>query len=72
MNKRITRRKLRGKPLDDDCKKAITTTHEYGMNDNRVFCLGLRWEGYEDIVYCDKCKECGALIDNSKPLEASE
>ena len=27
----INRAKLRGKPLDSDCKQAHRTTHEYGM-----------------------------------------
>ena len=27
----INRAKLRGKPLDSDCKRANRTTHEYGM-----------------------------------------
>ena len=27
----ISREKLRGKPLDSDCKQAHRTTHEYGM-----------------------------------------
>ena len=31
----------RGKPLDDDCRKANISTHEYGMSDERKFCYGL-------------------------------
>lgn len=41
----INRAKLRGKPLDSDCKKAYRTTHECGMKDDRVYCYGL----YEDM-----------------------
>lgn len=32
---------MRGKKLDDDCRKAHTSTHEYGPEDTRVFCYGL-------------------------------
>lgn len=37
----ITRATLRGKPLDDDCKIAKISKHEYGMNDDRCYCYGL-------------------------------
>ena len=37
----ISRAKLRGYKLDEDCKRANTTTHEYGLEDDRVFCRGL-------------------------------
>lgn len=30
----INRAKLRGKPLDGDCKRANRTTHEYGEKDD--------------------------------------
>lgn len=64
----INRAKLRGKPLDSDCKKAHRTTHEYGMKDNRVYCYGLL-EGMSTWQIKEKCKECGAYIDNITPLE---
>ena len=41
----ISREKLRGKPLNNDCKQAHRTTHEYGIKDDRVYCYGL----YEDM-----------------------
>lgn len=34
----ISRAKLRGKKLDEDCKGACTSTNEYGPDDDRVFC----------------------------------
>lgn len=37
----ISRAKLRGKALDNDCKTAHITSHEYGLDDDRVFCYGL-------------------------------
>lgn len=66
--KRVNRSQLRGKPLDDDCKKARTTTNEYGENDNRVFCYGLFDCMYIDIA--DKCIKCKAYVDNAEPLES--
>lgn len=64
----ISREKLRGKPLDKDCKKAMRTTHEYGPHDNRVFCYGL-YEDMSDWEIQQKCRECGAYVWNSEPLE---
>ena len=64
----ISRAKLRGKPLDSDCKKAHRTTHECGMKDNRVYCYGL-CEDMSDWKIQKKCRECGAYIDNITPLE---
>lgn len=64
--KRVTRAELRGKRLDDDCKKAYTSNHEFGENDNRVFCLGLY--DIETDYILDKCWPCRAFVDNAKPL----
>lgn len=61
----ISREKLRGKKLDKDCKKAYTTSHEYGLDDDRVFCYVL-----EDPF--EKCKMCNAFIENETPLETQE
>lgn len=66
--KLITRSTLRGKKLDDDCKKAKTTTNEYGEKDNRVFCHGLYCK-YNDWDIARKCIDCGAYIVNAEPLE---
>ena len=66
--KKITRAQLRGKPLDEDCKKANRTTHEYGIDDNRVFCYGL----LEDMSYWakqEKCENCKAYVYNAEPPE---
>lgn len=57
---------LRGKPLDDDCKKAKISKHEYGMNDNRCFCYGLIDMSTEELL--PKCIKCGAYCLNAKPL----
>ena len=64
--KRVTRAELRGRKLDDDCKKAHTTSHEFGENDNRVFCLGLC--DIESDYILDKCWSCGAFAYNAEPL----
>ncbi len=65
--KRVSRAQLRGQPLDPLCKKAHTTTHEYGPEDKRVFCYGL--------ICCENdepeelCAVCGAYVRNETPLE---
>ena len=33
---RYSRADLRGKPLDEDCKKAKISRHEFGVNDKRL------------------------------------
>ena len=57
----------RGKPLDYDCKNCHTVTHEYGKNDDRIFCLGLQDRKTEEPLM--KCKECKAFVDNATPLK---
>ena len=62
----ISRAKIRGEKLDDDCKKANITKHEYGKSDNRCFCYG-----YMDCMTrlpLEKCIKCKAFVDNAKPL----
>lgn len=66
----IDRAILRGKPLDKDCKKANISKHEYGMSDDRHFCYGLIDCMNEE--YLPKCIECGAFVDNAKPLQKGE
>ena len=61
------RAKLRSKPLDYDCRKAHTTTHEYGQEDDRVFCYGLQDRRTNEPL--PKCQECGAFVYNAKPLK---
>lgn len=58
----ISRKKLRGRELDEDCKTAHTTTHEYGLDDGRVFCCGLEDPATDEPF--EKCKMCNAFIDN--------
>lgn len=68
--KRIDRATLRGKPLDEDCKRANTTTGEYGKEDKRVYCFGL----YKECSNCDirkECTECKAYVYNATPLGES-
>lgn len=63
--KKITRSKLRGTPLNDDCYKANTTTNEFGKNDNRVFCYGLYKDKMDEIR--DECIECMANVLHAEP-----
>lgn len=63
---KISRAKLRGKPLEPYCKKANTT-----LEDNKIYCYGLYQNNIsgtsEDIAEC--CKKCKAFIDNITPLK---
>ena len=63
----INRAKIRGKKLDEDCKRAYTTTNEYGSDDDRVFCYGLIDYSTDDLI--EKCRNCKALTYNSTPPE---
>ena len=63
----ISRAKLRGKKLDEDCKRACTSTNEYGSDDDRVFCYGLVDCSNDDLI--EKCRNCKALAYNATPLE---
>lgn len=69
MQKIINRAKLRGKPLDEDCKKAKTTSCEYGIYDSRIFCFGI--VDMKTDEYLSKCRECGAFVDNAEPIETA-
>lgn len=47
--RKITRAMLHGKPLIHnrpyfDCHRASTSTHEYGLDDPRVFCADTPWD----------------------------
>lgn len=66
----ISREKLRGKKLDKDCKKAYTTSHEYGLDDDRVFCLGLIDLSNDELL--EKCEICKAYVDNSEPYNQTK
>lgn len=62
----IDRARLRGKELDEDCRRAHVTRHEYGPEDNRVFCYGLeRQPGSCE----EKCATCAAFVWNAGPPE---
>lgn len=63
----INRAQLRGKPLDILCKRARTTSNEYGPDDNRVFCYGLADCMTEELLDC--CKNCKAYVGNAEPPE---
>lgn len=67
----ITRRELKGEPLDYDCKTAVPATNEYGIDDDRVFCYGLYKEQSETEI-CDKCRKCKAFVENATPLKGGE
>lgn len=63
----ISRAKLRGKKLDKDCKRAYTSSHEYGSDDDRVFCYGLVDHSTDELI--EKCQNCKALVWNAAPPE---
>ena len=56
----INRAKLRGTKLDEDCKRANTTT-EADLN----VCFGLL-DNAENLI--PKCKKCKALVLNTEEL----
>lgn len=62
--KKITRADLIGHKLDLECHRAKTTTNEYGLDDNRVFCYGLH---IGDFTPLDKCRNCKAFVYNAEP-----
>ena len=66
----INRAKLRGKPLDRDCRSANRTTNEWGSEDDRVFCYGLENSMNDELF--DKCRECGAYVGSATPLEGGK
>lgn len=68
----INRARLRGKPLDSDCKRAHRTLYEYGNEDDRVYCYGLYEDMSEWSSIRKKCRECGAYVDNATPLRGGE
>ena len=63
----INRAKIRRKKLDEDCKRAYTSSHEYGPDDDRVFCYGLIDYSTDELI--EKCQNCRALAYNATPLE---
>lgn len=67
MSKLKGRALQRGKPLDEDCYKAKTSTNESGLNDKRIFCYGLIDASTEEHI--EKCRECKAFAFNAKPLK---
>ena len=62
------RAELRGEYLEQECYLAHTTTHEYGMRDNRVYCYGLYDKHDADMNLMEMCQNCKAHVDNSTPL----
>lgn len=64
--KKINRNILRGKPLDELCKKARTTTKECGEFDNRVFCYGLIDPMLDEAL--EMCKACNAYVINAPQM----
>ena len=64
--KRVSRAQLRRRPLDLLCKKAHTTTNEYGPEDKRVFCYGFICQMNDEPE--ELCAVCGAYVKNETPL----
>lgn len=62
--KRVSRAQLRGQPLDPVCKRAKTTSGEYGAEDKRVFCYGM---GDDNGFPLYMCRVCDALVDHATP-----
>ena len=55
MDKTINRKMLRNAPLLPFCGNAHTTRHEYGPDDNRVYCYGvIDMATDEYLVACKK------------------
>lgn len=63
----ISRAKIRGKKLDEDCKRTCTSSHEYGLDDDRVFCYGIVDYSTDELI--EKCKNCKALVCKATPPE---
>ena len=59
--KTLNRAKIKGEPLDDDCKIAHVCT-EFGDNTKYCFCYGIIDLHYDD--YIDKCEKCKACVKN--------
>ena len=67
---KINRAKLRGKPLEKNCKKARLSTHECGIKDNRIFCYGLIDGATEELI--EECRDCKANVIFAERLEVSD
>ena len=62
--KRQNREAMRGSPLLPMCRKAHTTSGEYGNTDKRIYCYGC----YDDCDSISKiCEKCGAYVWNEEP-----
>ena len=69
--KRVSRSAIRGKPLDDDCRKyGRPDSGQFGENDKRCFCTGI-WDLMRD-EYKPKCYECNAFNMNAEPPKEEE
>lgn len=64
------RSQLRGKELDEDCHGAVTSTNEFGINDNKIFCFGINDSSTESLI--EKCINCRAHVSNVELLESEE
>jgi len=67
--KRITRAQLKKRPLEPICKRANTTTNEYGKEDNRIFCYGLIDSMNDELL--EGCVYCGAYVGNADPIKCN-
>lgn len=68
MNLNQNRAQLRGKKLDKECYKALISTHECGIKDNRKYCLGLIDASTECLL--PKCNACSAHVSNVTLIES--
>lgn len=59
--KTINRAKIKGNPLDEDCKTAKVCT-EFSNGIKYCFCYGIVDLYYDE--YLDKCKNCKACVSN--------
>ena len=63
---KITRNKIKGSSLDNECKNARVCREEYNSN-IYCFCYGRIDLHYDD--YTDKCKNCKACVINMPDLK---
>lgn len=62
---RISREEIRSEPLFYFCKRAKTTIHEFGEDDNREFCYG-SYTNYGIGFIKEECLHCKAFLRNAK------
>ena len=61
----ISRRSVRGYPLDDDCREAVIVREADGVGDPRRYCCGIHDPETDQLEM--KCVICKAHIENLVP-----